>query len=73
VSKDSQALSEKEYTFEGSTGREFEIETGKPKGYVSGRVIVLNGRFYEMFAMGTNARLSNSDVRKFLDSFKLKK
>jgi hypothetical protein len=72
-SHDGKVLSENDYTIEGSTGKEFEIETGKPKGYVSGRVILINNRFYQMFAMGTNARLASSDVQKFLNSFKLTK
>jgi hypothetical protein len=60
--------STKDFTLEGSTGKEFEVESGSPKGYISGRVIVINGRFYQFFAAGSNAKLSNSDVRKFLDS-----
>ncbi len=66
-------LSEKDYTLEGKTGREFEIETTTPKGFVSGRVIVINNRLYQILALGTNARLSNADVQKFLNSFKLTK
>jgi hypothetical protein len=65
-------LSNKEFTLGGSTGKEFESEVTKPRGYVSGRVIVVGNRFYQVLAVGTNARLSNPDVRKFLDSFKLK-
>ncbi len=68
---DGKVLSSKEFILEGSTCKEFEIEINKPKGYVSGRVIVINRRFYQYFAIGTNGRLSNPDVRKFLDSFKL--
>ena len=72
-SHDGKVESEKDYTFEGSTGREFEVATSKPKGYISGRVIVIKNRFYQMFAAGSTARLSNSDVQKFLNSFKLTK
>src|SRR5262245_27580611 len=56
---------------EGTTGKEFEIKSTKPKGYVCGRVIVINNRLYEVFAGGTDARLTSPDVRKFLDPFKL--
>jgi hypothetical protein len=72
-SHDGKVLSETDYSFEGNTGREFEVETSKPKGFVSGRVIVINGRFYQILAMGTNASLANEDVQKFLKSFKLSK
>jgi len=50
---------------------EFEIATGKPKGFASGRVMVVRGRFYQFFALGSDSSLSNPDVRKFIDSFKL--
>src|SRR5262245_46720368 len=68
---DGKILSTKDFTLEGSTGKEFEVESSKPKGYISGRVIVINHRFYQFFAAGNNARLSNSDVRNFLDSFRI--
>ncbi|HKB35905.1 MAG TPA: hypothetical protein VKD72_05590, partial [Gemmataceae bacterium] len=71
ASHDGKILSTKDFTLEGSTGKECEIESTKPKGYISGRVIVIDRRFYQALAMGTNAKLSNSDVSKFLDSFKL--
>lgn len=64
---------QREYTFEGTKGLEFEGETTKPKGYVSGRVIVLNNRFFQILALGSNARLSDPDVQKFLTSFQLMK
>jgi hypothetical protein len=63
----------KDFTLGGSTGKEFEVQTKQPQGYASGRVIVVGNRFYQVLAMGTNARLSDPDVRKFLDSFKLVK
>jgi hypothetical protein len=62
-------LSNKSFSLAGSVGKEFEIESAKPKGYVSGRVIRYRTRFYQVLAMGTDARLTNSDVRKYLDSF----
>jgi|SRR5262245_35466405 len=64
-------LSEKDYMFEGTKGKEFEVEIPKPKGFISGRVILIKNRLYQMFAMGTNARLSDPDVQKFIKSFKL--
>src|SRR5262249_6073193 len=64
---------ERDYTFEGATGLEFEAETAKPKGYVSGRVIVINNRFYQLLAIGSKARLTDPEVQKFLTSFKLVK
>jgi hypothetical protein len=66
-------LSSKRFRLGGETGKEFEAESGKPKGYLSGRVIVIDNRLYQVVAAGTEGRLSNPDVRKFLDSFKLKK
>lgn len=51
--------------------REFEIATADPKGFVSGRVVAARGRFYMYFAFGKDAQLSNPDVRRFIDSFKL--
>jgi hypothetical protein len=63
-------LSEKDFTFEGATGKEFEIESTKPKGHVSGRIIVINNRIYQYF-VGGNERLSGENVQKFLNSFKL--
>ena len=66
-------LSEKDYTFEGATGKEFEADAKNPKGYLSGRMFVINNRWYQVVAMGGNARLSNSDVQTFLNSFKLLK
>ncbi len=66
-------LSEKDYTFEVRNGREFEIEASNPKGFASGRIVVINNRMYEVFVLGTNARLSDPDVQTFLNSFKLTK
>jgi hypothetical protein len=63
----------KDFTLDGVTGKEFEAEITKPKGYIAGRVIVVNNRLYQVFAIGTNARLTDGDARKFLDSFKFTK
>jgi hypothetical protein len=64
---------EKTFTIAGATGREFEAETTQPSGYVSGRVFIINGRFYELLAMGTHARLASAETQTFLKSFKLTK
>ncbi|HXD86249.1 MAG TPA: hypothetical protein VN641_07135 [Urbifossiella sp.] len=50
---------------------EFEVETQKPKGFAAGRIVVHRGRLYQYFALGRDARLSNPDVRTFIDSFKV--
>jgi hypothetical protein len=51
---------------------EYEVSITKPRnGYASGRAMLVNGRFYHFFAVGSSTRLSNDDVRKFIDSFKL--
>jgi hypothetical protein len=52
-------LKETEWKFEGSVGKEFEAETTKPKGYISARLILINNCFYQIMAMGVNARMSN--------------
>lgn len=49
--------------------REFELEAGKR--FYSGRVLVARGRFYVALAAGPDARLSNAEVRAFVDSFRL--
>jgi hypothetical protein len=36
-------------------------------------MFVINNRWYQVVAMGGNARLSNPDVQTFLNSFKLLK
>jgi hypothetical protein len=68
---DGTVVSSQNYTFEGTTGREFEIESKKPKGHVCGRAFVVGSRAYQVAAMGDHYRLTSPDVQKFLDSFKL--
>lgn len=52
--------------------REFEMDITKPKtGFAAGRVIFARARLYMVLTMGTENRLSNPDVRNFLDSFRL--
>ena len=65
-------LSETDVTVEGAKGKGFEMEVTSPrKGYATGRIVVINGRLYQIFALGSDMRASNADVQKFLDSFKL--
>jgi hypothetical protein len=66
-------LSQTDFTLDGFTGKTFEMEIAKPKGFASGRILVANGRLYQIVVMGTNARASDADVQKFLGSFKLTK
>jgi hypothetical protein len=56
----------------GDGWREYEVEERNSKKlFSSGRIIVVRGRLYMLFASGKDARLSNPQVRKFLDSFRL--
>jgi hypothetical protein len=65
-------LSETDVTVEGTRGKGFEMEVTNPrKGYATGRIVVISGRLYQIFALGNNMRASEPDVQKFLDSFKL--
>ena len=50
---------------------EFEIDSGTPSGYVSGRLMMIGSRFYVLFAAGKSARRSHPETRAFIDSFKL--
>jgi hypothetical protein len=51
---------------------DFEAVTYDPDGYLSGRWAHVGGRTYLLTAKGKDARLSNPDVRRFLDSFRLR-
>jgi hypothetical protein len=70
VTQEGKVLSDKACSFAGGHGREFEVKSGKPKGYVSGRLIIINGRYFRIMVMGETARLSNPDVQTYLQSFK---
>ncbi len=61
------------WSFAGNKGIEFQIKSKKPKGYVSGRLIVINRRVFQITGMGNSETLSSSDVQKFLNSFELTK
>jgi hypothetical protein len=65
-------LSDGAYIFAGRPGRQFEARTTKPKGYLSGRVMIVGGRYYAVTALGENARLRNTTVNTYLQSFKAK-
>ncbi len=67
-------LSETDVTVAGVRGRAFEMEVTKPqKGFATGRIVVIKGRLYQIFALGANMRANEPHVEKFLDSFKLTK
>ncbi|VTR90919.1 Uncharacterized protein OS=Chthoniobacter flavus Ellin428 GN=CfE428DRAFT_3014 PE=4 SV=1 [Gemmata massiliana] len=55
----------------GSGWREFEIEGQSPHKFYSGRVLFTRNRFYIVFTFGPDAKLSNQQVRTFLDSFRI--
>lgn len=61
-------LSNEPCSFAHSTGRQFEIQN--PEGYVSGRLALINLRYYMILVVGPDARLSNPQVESFLNSFK---
>ncbi len=52
--------------------REFEMDITKPKtGFAAGRVLFARARLYMVLSIGTENRLTNPDVRNFIDSFRL--
>lgn len=52
--------------------REFEMAISTPKpGYAAGRVLFARGRLYMVISVGTENRLTNPDVQKFISSFSL--
>jgi hypothetical protein len=65
-------VSDGAYIFGDKPGRQFEARTTKPKGYVSGRVMIVGSRYYAITVLGEKARLSNSTVQTYLQSFKTK-
>jgi hypothetical protein len=52
---------------------EFEISNSKdtPRVYTSGRAMVVGRRFYAIYTEGIKNRLSNPEVRTFIESFRL--
>ncbi len=64
-------LSQTDFTLGTVTGREVEIASTKPRGHISLRIIVVGNRLYQAAAGGSSIRLSDPDVRKFLDSLKI--
>ncbi len=66
-------LSRKNVAVEGKLFWEFEMESKNPKGYIAGRMGLHEGRWYVLIAGGNQGRLSNPEVRRWLDSFRIKK
>lgn len=64
-------LTQSPWNINGHVGRAFEIELTQPKGYASGRMVVANGRLYQLLVMGANYRESDAEVQKFFGSFRL--
>jgi hypothetical protein len=61
-------LSDAPCNFANTKGRQFEIQN--PDGYVSGRLALINLRYYMILVAGPDARLSNPQVESFLNSFR---
>src|SRR5262249_8212420 len=66
-------LSQSPVTIEGQEGRAFETEITNPKGYAWGRMVVINNGLYQLLVVGSTYRATAADVKKFFDSFQLKK
>lgn len=64
-------VSEKNISFEGTQGREFEVETRSAKA--KGRFYLINQRFYQMVIMDASlsGKSPGAEPDKFLDSFKI--
>jgi len=60
--------------FYGHPGREFEIEVEKPRrGFASGRILIADGKIYQILAIGEAMQLSDPLVQRFLNSFTIAK
>jgi hypothetical protein len=67
-------LAESDFTVAGASGKEFELHVSRPqKGYLSARVVAVNGRLYQFLVLGTHAHVKDPDVQKFFESFRLTK
>lgn len=66
-------LSSKDITnADGLAGKEVEFQMTKPvAGYASVRFFIHQGRYFQLSALGPSARLTNPNVRTFLESFQL--
>src|SRR5438067_4350084 len=51
--------------------REFEGDITDPPGHMAGRVLFTRGRLYFFYEAGGDARRTNPETRKFIDSFRL--
>jgi hypothetical protein len=65
-------LTQSDFTVDGNTGKSYEIEISKPKaGFAAGRMVVIDGRLYQLLVVGSKIRATDPDVNKFFESFKL--
>jgi hypothetical protein len=63
----------KAVTLDGLTGQEYEMTIKKPSGSAVGRLFHVGNRLYVVQVLGSSIRLSDADVQRFLNSFKLTK
>jgi hypothetical protein len=59
------------WSINGHEGRSYEIEITNPKGFGTGRMVVINNRLYQLLIMGSNYRESDAEVQRFINSFKV--
>jgi hypothetical protein len=65
-------VKEDKITLEGKyPGRDIQIELPNDKGLIRVRMYFVNGRLYQVMAVGTKSWTGSGDVQKFLDSFAL--
>src|SRR5262245_52293375 len=60
-----------EYVVDGRTGCAFEVEINRSKGFVSGRMVAVGDRLYQLLVVDEAKRSPDADVEMFLDSFRL--
>ena len=65
-------LTSKALTLEGKyPGREFRSEMTSPSGIFRSQVYLVNGRFYQLMAIGEPAFTASAEAQEFFDSFRL--
>jgi len=57
-------------TLDGNPGREFTADA-EVHGRIKGRIYLVKNRLYQLVAGGSPEKVSDQDVQKFFDSFKL--
>jgi hypothetical protein len=62
-------LNEQKISLRGNSGRELALETGQPQGTCVVRVFRVGDRIYRALVVGRSVSASDSEVRKFLESF----